>query len=189
MRNRKPMRADWPSIVPPRTVIVVAGRRIMNIAAGLTAVTGDVPGDGRVEHLALEPNGGEQLRFLGGSTMRLKVDGTSHGEVAFYEYVSEPGVTGPPQHVHHAHDETFYVVDGTYEFTMGAEGALLTRGAFLFVPRGTPHTFRNAGRGPGCIVGTFNPARFANYFRELAAMIDATGSAPDHDAWADLYGS
>lgn len=138
-------------------------------------------------YLVLEPNGGERLRFLGASTMRLKLDGGTDGAVAFYEYVSEPGVTGPPQHVHHAHDETFYVVDGTYEFTIGRDRTAVSRGAFLFVPRGTPHTFRNAGDDLGCIVGTFNPGKFANYFRELAAIITDTGRAPDRDTWAALY--
>lgn len=131
----------------------------------------------------IEPDGGEQLRFLGGSTMRLKHDGAT----AFYEYVSEPGVVGPPQHVHHGHDETFYVVDGTFEFTTGTDRSTLRRGAFLFVPRGTPHTFRNAGSAPGRIVGTFDPPRFADYFRELAAIISATGSAPARDRWVELY--
>jgi hypothetical protein len=55
------------------------------------------------------------------------------------------------------------------------------------VPRGTPHTFRNAGDRPGHIVGTFNPSRFAGYFRELANIIDATGGPPNHDAWVELY--
>jgi mannose-6-phosphate isomerase-like protein (cupin superfamily) len=159
----------------------------MNTSDGMTVSALDAPERAATGYLVLEPNGGERLRFLGASTMRLKLDNATNGTVAFYEYVSEPGVTGPPQHVHHAHDETFYVVDGTYEFTMGADRAVLPRGAFLFVPRGTPHTFRNAGDDLGCIVGTFNPARFASYFRELAAIITETGAAPDRDTWADLY--
>lgn len=141
------------------------------------------------EYLVVEPNGGERLRFLGASTMRLKVDDVAtSGAVAFYEYLSEPGVQGPPQHVHHAHDETFYVVDGTYEFTVGDRIVDMSKGSFLFLPRGTPHTFRNAGDDLGCIVGTFNPARFANYFRELAEIIDRTGGAPDLDTWTEMYG-
>jgi mannose-6-phosphate isomerase-like protein (cupin superfamily) len=160
----------------------------MNISAARSGTSTDAPEPASTGHLVLDPNGGEQLRFLGASTMRLKLDRAANGAIAFYEFISEPGVTGPPQHVHHAHDETFYVVNGTYEFTIGADRTLLQRGAFLFVPRGTPHTFRNAGEELGCIVGTFNPARFANYFRELAAIINATGTAPDRDRWADLYG-
>ena len=131
-------------------------------------------------YLLLEPEGGERLRFLGDSHMRMKVGGADTGDaLAFYEYVSQPGVAGPPQHVHHGHDETFYVVDGSYEFSFGAEQVVAGPGAFLFVPRGCPHTFRNAGVGQG---------RFADYFRELAEIIERTGAPPDRDEWADLYG-
>jgi mannose-6-phosphate isomerase-like protein (cupin superfamily) len=141
-----------------------------------------------VGFVVLAPDGGEQLRFLGASTLRLKLDGMANADLAFYEYLSEPGVTGPPQHVHHTHDETFFVVDGTYEFTIGQDCLPMPRGAFLFVPRGTPHTFRNAGDDLGRLVGTFNAPRFAEYFRELAAIINDTGRPPDRDAWTELYG-
>jgi mannose-6-phosphate isomerase-like protein (cupin superfamily) len=140
-------------------------------------------------YLLLEPDGGERLRFLGNSHMRLKIDGTDTGDaLSFYEYVSEPGVTGPPQHIHHGHDETFYIVDGTYEFTFGTEQVTAGPGAFLFVPRGRPHTFRNAGTESGRFVGTFAPARFAEYFRELADIIERTGAPPEREQWAELYG-
>ncbi|MGA5466424.1 cupin domain-containing protein [Mycobacterium sp. NPDC050041] len=139
-------------------------------------------------YLQLERDGGERLKFLGDSAMRLKIDGADTADaMTFYEYTSEPGVTGPPQHIHHGHDETFYVVDGTYEFTFGAEQVRAEPGAFLYVPRGRPHTFRNAGHGTGRIVGTFAPARFAEYFRELAEIIDRTGGPPDRAQWAELY--
>ncbi len=140
-------------------------------------------------YLMLEPEGGERLRFLGDSHMSLKIDGGDTGDVlSFYEYVSQPGVTGPPQHIHHGHDETFYVVDGIYEFTFGAEHVIAQPGSFLCVPRGQPHTFRNAGAHGGRIVGTFTPARFADYFRELAQIIERTGSPPGREEWAELYG-
>jgi mannose-6-phosphate isomerase-like protein (cupin superfamily) len=136
------------------------------------------------EVLVLGPDAGEQLRFLGASTMSIK---SGDVDVTFYEYVSEPGVEGPPQHIHHGHDETFYVVQGHYEFTLGRDVISLPEGSFLRVPRDTPHTFRNSGTGPGRIVGTFNPGRFADYFRELAAIITATGAPPQPAAWAELY--
>jgi mannose-6-phosphate isomerase-like protein (cupin superfamily) len=160
----------------------------MSASDTMPTTAADVAGASPPGYLVLDPDGGERLRFLGDSTMRLKHDGGAGGDVAFYEYVSEPGVTGPPQHVHQGHDETFYVVEGQYEFTMGRERRVLVPGAFLYVPRGTPHTFRNAGDAPGRIVGTFNPARFASYFRELADLIMATGGAPDRDTWSALYG-
>lgn len=138
-------------------------------------------------YLVVAPDGGERLRFLGDSTMRLKL-APAGGAIAFYEYVSQPGVEGPPQHVHHGHDETFFVVEGRYEFSIGQRCEQLGPGSFLSLPRGTPHSFRNAGDSPGRIVGTFSPGAFANYFRELAKIIDTTGSVPDHDTWVELYG-
>lgn len=57
----------------------------------------------------------------------------------------------------------------------------------MFVPRGTPHTFRKKRDAAGCIVGTFTPPQFADYFRELAGVIAHDGTAPDHDAWIELY--
>lgn len=158
----------------------------MNTCAATVSETGNL---GRTAHdyFVLEPDGGERLRFLGESTMCLKLAEGSSSAVAFYEYVSEPGVTGPPPHVHHGHNETFYVVDGIYEFAIGRDRTLLARGAFLSVPTGTPHTFCNIGDDLGRIVGTFNPGRFAGYFRELAEIITDTGAVPDHDTWVDLY--
>ena len=48
------------------------------------------------QYIVVGPHGGERLR-IGASTMRLKVDESAgDGDIAFYEYVSEPGVQGPP---------------------------------------------------------------------------------------------
>lgn len=135
----------------------------------------------------LEPDGGERLRFLGDSSMRLKHDTGADGPIAFYEYTCGPAAAGAPQHIHHGHDETFYIVDGVFEFAIAADVTLLQPGSFLYVPRGTPHGFRNASDATGRMVGTFNPARFAHYFRELAALIAQTDTPPDRDTWATLY--
>jgi mannose-6-phosphate isomerase-like protein (cupin superfamily) len=133
----------------------------------------------------LLPAGGQQLRFLGDSTMRIKL---ATDEIAFYEYVAPLGAVGPPQHIHHEHDETFFVADGHFEFVLGDTTVDAPTGTFLDVPRGVAHTFRNAGEALGTIVGTFNPGHFAGYFHELAALIEATGAAPDMATWTDLYG-
>ena len=136
----------------------------------------------------LEPGGGESLSFLGDSLLLLKTPGDeADGAVAFYEYIAAPSAQGSPQHVHRGHDETFYVVEGNLEFTLGAATVAADPGSFLLVPRGQPHGFRNAGQSKGRIVGTFNSARFAQYFRELAQIIERTGAAPDLRDWTKLY--
>jgi mannose-6-phosphate isomerase-like protein (cupin superfamily) len=135
----------------------------------------------------LAPDGGEHLRFLGSSTMRLKLDRATNADVAVYEYVSEPGVTGPPQHVHHGHDETFHVVAGTYQFTIGTEVHVLPPGAFLYLPRGSPHTFYNSGDTSGRIVGTFNPPRSPTTSASWRRSSKPLRDPPEHEAWVELY--
>ncbi len=139
-------------------------------------------------YLMLEPGGGEKLRFLDESELVIKTSGAPGDDaIAFYEYVAAPSAKGSPQHIHHAHDETFFVVDGRFEFTLGERTISARPGAFLRVPRGQPHGFRNVGSSKGRIVGTFGP-RFAQYFRELAGIIERTGAAPSLKDWVALYG-
>jgi mannose-6-phosphate isomerase-like protein (cupin superfamily) len=140
------------------------------------------------KYLLLEPDGGEQLRFLDDSLLVIKTAG-GRGESALthYEYIAAPSAKGSPQHIHRGHDETFYVVDGKFEFALGTKTVAAEPGSFLFVGRGQPHGFRNMGNSKGRIVGTFGP-RFAEYFRELARIIERTGAAPSRKDWIDLYG-
>lgn len=132
----------------------------------------------------LEPGGGETLRFLDDSLLVLKTDG---GSLAHYEYIAAPAAKGSPQHIHGGHDETFYVVDGKFEFTLGTKAVVAEPGSFLLVERGQPHGFRNMGTSRGRIVGTFGSS-FAQYFRELAQIIERTGTAPSREDWIKLYG-
>lgn len=130
------------------------------------------------------PDAGEVLRFLDDSILVLK---GGDGETSHYEYVAAPSAKGSAQHIHADHDETFYVVEGTFEFTLGEKAVVAGPGTFLRVERGQPHGFRNLGTTKGRIVGTFG-SYFADYFRELARIIERTGAAPAPDDWVKLYG-
>lgn len=152
-----------------------------------TSDDGRHTGSDRVRRsLVVEPGAGEVLDFLGGSRLVLKLADPSE-PITFYEYTSEPSVAGAPQHLHERHDETFYVVEGTYEFGVGDDTVVLSEGGFVSVPAGTPHSFRNVGASTGRIIGTFNSPSFANYFRELADIIRTTGGPPHKDDWSKLY--
>jgi uncharacterized cupin superfamily protein len=139
-------------------------------------------------YFLLKPGGGESLRFLDDSELILKAAGDDvDGALAHYEYIAKPAAKGSPQHIHHGHDETFYIVEGEFEFTLGTTTASAGPGSFLLVKRGQPHGFRNSGESQGRIVGTFAPA-LAQYFRELAQIIARTGAPPGLRDWAELYG-
>jgi len=50
-----------------------------------------------------------------------------------------------PLHVHHEHDEAWYVLRGTLGFRLGDEELEAGAGSAVMARRGTPHTYRNAG--------------------------------------------
>lgn len=80
-------------------------------------------------------------------------------------------VAGAAQHVHRAHDETFYVVSGSVRFTSGNDVLLATAGSLVTAPIGAPHTFGNAdSQGVAQVLCTVTPERYLGYFRELHAL-------------------
>jgi quercetin dioxygenase-like cupin family protein len=53
----------------------------------------------------------------------------------------DPRGSGPPLHVHHNEDETFYVLEGEVTIQVGEERIDLAAGDFLFGPREVPHAY------------------------------------------------
>ena len=57
-----------------------------------------------------------------------------------------PGFTVDP-HTHDDHVDSFYVLDGEAEFTIGDDVVRAGPGTWMAAPVGTVHGFRNAGDG------------------------------------------
>ncbi len=73
---------------------------------------------------------------------------------------------GPPQHIHQAEDEAFYVVEGEVNVKRGEETIHAPAGAFILIPKGVSHTIWRAGSVPAKILGIFSPPGFEDYFRD-----------------------
>lgn len=58
-----------------------------------------------------------------------------------------PAVPIAPLHLHRHDDEAWYVLEGTLGVRLGANNVTLQAGSAILVPRGTPHTYWNAGPG------------------------------------------
>jgi quercetin dioxygenase-like cupin family protein len=70
----------------------------------------------------------------------LATGGDTERQFALIEAVNRKG-NGPPRHIHHRKDETFYVVEGEVAFSVGDRTINATPGTLVFLPRGIPHTF------------------------------------------------
>jgi len=115
-----------------------------------------------------------------GNTFRILEDGdATDGRVGVVECILDPGWPGPPQHIHNAHDETFFVLEGNIRFSSGADSFVATPGQLVTIPAGDPHTFGNADADTRArLLGSVSPSRFINFFRELRDLpVNADGRA------------
>jgi mannose-6-phosphate isomerase-like protein (cupin superfamily) len=112
---------------------------------------------------------GPCIRY-GGQEMHLKLGAAqSNGELTLIEDVIPPD-SGPPLHVHEKENETYYVLDGEFEFVCGSDRVTGGPGTFVFAPRGLPHRYKNIGRAPGRVLFGFTPAGIEEFFSELGAQ-------------------
>ena len=124
------------------------------------------PGDGEV--VSLGDAGDVTLKAVGAET---------GGNLAIYEFSMPPSTAGPPEHLHRSWDEAFIVLDGEMTFLIDGETHLAPAGSVVFIPRGVPHTFWNAGDAPARQVTVFTPAGIEHYFRDVTAVLAAGGEA------------
>jgi quercetin dioxygenase-like cupin family protein len=104
----------------------------------------------------------------------LKTEGRhSGGQLAAYEFAMPPRTAGPPLHLHRTWDEAFSVLDGEMTFLIDGRTHVCPAGSFVFVPRGVPHTFWNAGEALARQLTVFTPAGIECYFDAVAGVLAA----------------
>jgi quercetin dioxygenase-like cupin family protein len=119
---------------------------------------------------AVGPGEGETVQGPAGGPLTFKARGEqTNGALTLFENVIAPG-DGPPLHTHAGEDESWYVLEGVLRFRLGDEVASAPAGAFVFVPRGTPHCFQNVGEGPARIIVMFTPSGMERFFDRFATL-------------------
>jgi quercetin dioxygenase-like cupin family protein/ketosteroid isomerase-like protein len=95
------------------------------------------------------------------------------GTVTVLESVVAPG-NGPPLHVHVNDDEFVYVLEARLRFELEGDLHEAPAGSFVFIPKGTRHTWQSAGDTDARFLFGFTPAapgmeRFFERIGELPA--------------------
>ncbi|MCW1884638.1 cupin domain-containing protein [Luteolibacter flavescens] len=101
------------------------------------------------------------------------------GRYTMFVNVTAPG-GGPPPHRHDHEDEWFYVVEGRAEFFKDGEWTEVPPGTAVFMPRGSVHTFRNAGETPLKQIIHTAPSGFETFFARVADEFNRE-DGPDMD--------
>jgi mannose-6-phosphate isomerase-like protein (cupin superfamily) len=124
-----------------------------------------------VTNRVLRRGEGEKCYTARGSVMFFKAlaeqDG---GDFSLMERTLPPGGRRPPPHRHANCSEAYFVLDGLVAVTVEDEDLALGPEGFVLVPRGTRHTFGNAGEREARLLVIHAPA-MDGYFAGL------------HDLW------
>lgn len=88
---------------------------------------------------------------------------------------------GPPPHIHHREDEAFYVLEGRFLFLNGDKQTEAEAGAFVYIPKGTLHTFKNISQKPGRLLVTITPAGLEEFFYAIGSPAQDLKNPPPFD--------
>jgi quercetin dioxygenase-like cupin family protein len=126
-------------------------------------------GTARARHVAR----GEGARLtINGTERHMKLTGAdTAGQLAVYESFY-PARMGHPLHIHHDAIESFYMLEGSCTFLVGADTFIAGEGSFLSIPRGATHGLMPIGGLARALV-FFTPAAMQGYWEELAAATAA----------------
>jgi quercetin dioxygenase-like cupin family protein len=125
---------------------------------------------------------------LGDMAIRFLVEGAqTAGSLAVFEFDVAAGAKVAAAHSHDAYEETIYGLDGVLTWTLDGTPVDIGPGEVLFIPRGAIHRFDNAGDADARALAIVTPGVLRpDFFREVAAVIDAATGPPDMAAIADV---
>jgi mannose-6-phosphate isomerase-like protein (cupin superfamily) len=125
----------------------------------------------------VEPGAGQPLWFLRNRMIVKATAASTGGAFGLVESLVAPGFS-PPLHVHHREDESFYILDGELTMQCGEKRFLATAGAFVFLPRGVPHTFVVEGDRPARLLTFLTPGGGEGIFIEGGRQPEGEGLPP-----------
>ena len=99
------------------------------------------------------------------------------GAYCLLEVGLAPGM-GVPRHTHTREDESYFVLAGELEVTVGGKTFILKPGDSLVAPRDIPHQLRNSGDVENHYLLIFWPSGFEGFLEETAIPAPDNAVAP-----------
>jgi quercetin dioxygenase-like cupin family protein len=91
----------------------------------------------------------------------------------------------PPLHIHHAEDESLWLLEGHLTVQCGDQTYAAEPGSFIFTPRGVPHTFKVEGTILPRLLVLFVPGGGEGFFVDAGRPATEAGlpipAAPDFE--------
>jgi quercetin dioxygenase-like cupin family protein len=131
------------------------------------------------------PNGGVHLGrgegrsyWLLTDLFQFKVTGNdTNGAYSIAEVDAGPAL-GPPPHIHRLADESFYILEGTFDFSLAGQSFSAGPGSFVHLPKGVVHTHRAGGGTPAKAIVIQVPAGVERFIEEAGRAATDTSRRP-----------
>ena len=121
----------------------------------------------------------ETVIEIGDLKIRYLVDGAAVGAVSgMFELTVPPGARVPPPHSHADNEEIIYCLEGALRCSVDGEVCDIHAGEKGYSPRGAVHSFSNPFDHTARALVINTPDIGAQYFRDVAAVVGASGG-PD----------
>ncbi len=128
---------------------------------------------------------GEKVWAMGVQvTVKVRAEDTG-GAYSVFEDVIPPG-GGPPPHTHSREDETIYVVEGELVAYLDGKKHEVKKGAWVHMPRGVEHYFKNTSNKPTRMILTYSPGGFEKWFLEVGTPVKKSDTNPPPTTAEDI---
>ena len=121
----------------------------------------------------IRSNGGRQFHF-GGDTFTIKRSPRETADGSSLTHLIVAPETRAPCHDHERYEETFYILDGELEFTLGEETFTVRAGDYICAPPKTRHGYVNKSGKPVSMLFTFSPGGMEELFYDFRDELGPT---------------
>ena len=109
----------------------------------------------------------------------------TNGAYSVAEVTAGPEL-GPPPHIHRRADESFYILEGTFDFTLAGQAFSATAGSFVHLPKGVVHTHRAGGGRPAKAIVIQSPAGVERFIEEAGKRATDPSARPAPPEMSEL---
>ena len=134
----------------------------------------------------ISPDGGKHFRPSPDEEVFFKMSGDEVEGLFDYFEIRVGYLGGSALHIHSIQHETFHVLEGQLTVKVGDELVEANVGDFLYIPKGTIHTYANLKEGTiARAVGNLSPGGFDKFVAELFGYQQSV-SLPDPKVSAEI---
>ena len=117
------------------------------------------------EGFVLSGDEGDAYWWMGSLSINKVGTHDSEGGLTIVDHRVPAGYAAP-RHIHHAVDETFFILEGQFLVMCGEQSWQAGPGSLAFLPRDVPHGFSVSDDGPGRTLLILAPGGFDEFVRD-----------------------